>query len=340
MTMSEVFFLEVEDGQDDWEMLGEKVSEKVSEKFGEEDSVAVKLHFGERRSDTHLKPEFVRPIYDSLDSEEKCLTDCTVLYKGDRSFADTHKEVAEDNGFGFGKIVIADGQDGSHESKIDIEGGEHFEKVKIGKKMEEYDSLLAVSHMTGHGANGLGAALKNVGMGLGSKGGKLEMHSAFELKVDISGCTGCMTCIRNCPEDAISLVDGKAEIDHERCIGCGKCISVCPENAVRIPWGASSSRELQERIAEYTKGAVKGKKTYYINVMMDMTNECDCINTRQEKALEDIGILVSEDPVAIDQAAIDLIGEDAYGNGIDYEAQVRHAENLGLGSREYRLKEL
>ena len=338
--MSEVFLLEVEDGQDNWEELGKKVAEKVKRKFDAGDSVAVKLHFGERKSDTHLKPEFVRPIYESLDTEEKCLVDCTVLYKGDRSFADTHIQVAEDNGFGFGDIVIADGQEGDQESEIEIEGGEHFEKVKIGEKLEEYDSLLAISHMTGHGANGLGAALKNVGMGLGSKGGKLEMHSAFKLKVDRNSCTGCMTCIRNCPEDAIELVDGKAEIDHERCIGCGKCISVCPENAVRIPWGASSSRELQERIAEYTKGAVKGKKTFYVTVMMDMTRECDCINTRQEKCLEDIGILVSEDPVAIDQAAIDLIGEDAYGNGIDYEAQVRHAEKIGLGSREYQLREI
>lgn len=338
--MSDVHIIRVEDGQDNWEELGEKLAEKVEKKFGKEDTVAVKLHFGERKSDTHLKPELVKPVYDSLKVDKKCLMDCTVLYKGDRSFADTHKEVAKDNGFGFGDIVIADGQDGSHESEIEIEGGEHFEKVKIGEKLEEYDSLLAISHMTGHGANGLGAALKNVGMGLGSKGGKLEMHKAFNLKVNREICTGCMTCIKNCPEDAISLVEGKAEIDHERCIGCGKCISVCPEGAVKIPWGDSSAKGLQERIAEYTKGAVEGKKTFYVTVLMDMTKECDCMNINQEKYLEDIGILVSEDPVAVDQAAIDLIGNDAYRNGIDYEAQVRHAEKLGLGSREYQLREI
>lgn len=335
--MSEVYLLKA-DQFDNFKEAGEKTAEKLGEKFSEQDRVAVKLHFGERRSKTRLKPDFVKPIYGTLETNEKCLMDCTVLYKGDRSFADTHRKVAEDNGFGFGNIVIADGQEGDQEVEVEIDG-DHFKKVKLGEELGEYNSLLAVTHLTGHSANGLGAALKNVGMGLGSKGGKLEMHNAFNLKVDRGSCTGCMSCIQKCPEEAISLENRKAVIDHEKCIGCGKCISVCPSNAVKIPWGDSSSEELQERIAEYTKGALKGRKSYFITVMMDMTEQCDCMNIEQEKAVEDVGILLSEDPVAIDQAAIDLLGEDAFGNGIDYEAQVRHAEKIGIGEREYKLKE-
>ncbi len=320
--------------------LEEKIGGIVEKKFETEDSVALKLHFGERKSDTHLDPGFVETLYKKIPAEQKCLMDCTVLYKGDRSFADTHKEVAKDNGFNFGNIVIADGQNGTEENKISIENGKYFEDVKIGKKLENYSSLLVVTHFTGHVANGIGGALKNVGMGLGSKGGKLEMHNAFNLEVNKSMCTGCKTCILNCPEDAISIKNGKAEIDHEKCIGCGQCISVCPENAVKIPWGDSSSIELQEKIAEYAEGALKDKKCLFITVLKDITRDCDCTNRKQEKIIEDIGVLVSEDPVAIDQAAVDLVEEKGFKSRIDYSRQISHAEKIGMGKREYIIEEI
>ncbi len=336
--MSKVFLYSVEK-EEDTEKIAKKISEKTGKKFSEDDSVALKLHFGERRSDTHLKPEWVEPIYESLETDKKCLTDCTVLYKGDRAFADTHREVARDNGFDFGKIVIADGQDGREDINIPLENGKHFETVKIGEKIAEYDSMLAVTHFTGHVANGIGGALKNVGMGLGSKGGKLEMHNAFNLKVNRSRCTACGTCKVNCPEDAIT-VNGHAEIDHDVCVGCGKCISVCPEGAVKIPWGDSSAIGLQEKIAEYARGALKNKKTYFVTFLVNVTKDCDCTNRKQEKTIEDIGVLVSEDPVAIDQAAVDLVEEKGFDSRINYTEQIKHAEKLGMGQREYELVEM
>jgi hypothetical protein len=338
--MSKVYFFKIK--KQSPEILreaGKKISEVFSDFFGTEDKVAIKLHFGERKSKTHLNPVLVKAIYDRLVRKVKkvVLTDCNVLYKGERSLGSTHKKLAQDNGFDFAPILIADGEKGEDEMKIEL-GQKHFKEVKIGAGIKDFNSILAISHFTRHGGSAFGGALKNVGMGFGSKGGKLEMHQAFKLEINSEICVGCGICQRECPAGAIEILQGKAKIDFKKCIGCGRCIAVCPNGAVEIPWGASSSKDLQERIVEYAFGVLKGKKAFFVNVLLDITPSCDCINSIQKPMVPDIGILASEDIVAIDKASLDLVGKEKFeGPGVDPMIQINYAEELGLGKRDYQL---
>ncbi|MFP4116446.1 MAG: DUF362 domain-containing protein [Candidatus Aenigmatarchaeota archaeon] len=348
--MSEVYLWETDADSIDPEELVEKLKPFL-DKLPEEERVALKLHVGERNSDTHLKPDWIEPIYSFVDERNKdcALMDCTVLYNSPRALASSHREVARDNGFDFAPMVIADGEKGREETEAKIDG-EIFDSVKIGKALEDYGSLLVVSHLTGHLAAGFGGALKNVGMGLGSKAGKMEMHQTFELKVNGRKCVACGKCVENCPEGAISIKSSKlprtsksASIDHEKCIGCGGCIAVCPEGAVKIPWSSASRKELQKRIAEYALGVLKDKNSVFVNFLLNITKKCDCVNEKQNSMTEDIGVLVSEDPVAIDQASLDLVGKSKLmlkEMMVSPDLQVKHAEKIGLGEREYELKKL
>lgn len=341
--MTDVFYFDVKESDlKELRTAAKNLSKFYSSPFESDDDLVIKLHFGERNSDTHLNPDFVEEIYRNVKGnvEDCILTDCNVLYKGERSKGDTHKELAQDNGFDFAPVVIADGIRGEEEVVLNIDE-KHFGEVKVGGKLTDYDSILAVSHFTGHGANAIGGALKNVGMGLGSKAGKLAMHSAFNLMVDTDLCTACRNCIKHCPEETIEIVDGIAKIDQEECIGCGRCIAECSTGAVKIPWGGASSQELQERIVEYALGIIENWKMYYVNVLVDITEGCDCLNRKQDKMIEDVGVLVSCDPVAIDQASLDLVGKEKFEKrGLDPEIQIKYAEELGLGSRDYELKKV
>lgn len=336
--LSEVYFLETDGQSIDLEEDVKKVFEEFSDTINPEDKVAVKMHFGERKNDTHLDPDLVESIYENVDEKAKdsILMDCTVLYKSERSVASTHRNVARSNGFDFAPITIADGEKGEKElvKEVDLK---HFDEVKLGKDLEDYNYLLSIAHFTGHDASGVGGALKNIGMGLGSKGGKLEMHEAFNLKINEEDCIACGTCVENCPEDAISIESNSASIDREKCIGCGMCIAVCPEGAVAIPWGDSNTRTLQERIVEYAYGALSGRKNYFVNVLFNITPDCDCVNKKQKTIVEDKGILVSDDIVAIDQASIDLVGKENLKFDLDPEIQMKYAEKIGMGDRDYEL---
>lgn len=200
--------------------------------------------------------------------------------------------------------------------------------------------ILSVSHFTGHPITGFGGALKNIGMGLGAKEGKLEMHEAFDLEMDEEKCNACRTCVEICPADAISLKEDHAVIDLDDCLGCGECIAVCPPGAVDLPVEETSSVRLQERIVEYALGTLNGKKPLFISVLIDITELCDCLNIKQDPIVDDIGVLISEDPVAIDQASLDLVGEDKFKEDIDPNIQLRYAEELGLGERKYDLEKV
>ncbi|PTD93539.1 4Fe-4S ferredoxin [archaeon SCG-AAA382B04] len=340
--MSQVFYIKEDKNELNFKEIPEKLFEKFGNLFDKNDKTAIKMHFGERKSNTHLSPSLVEPIYDKINQNTKktSLMDCNVLYRGDRSIGSTHKKLAKENGFKFGNIVIADGEKGEDEISIEI-NQKNFDKVKVGRKLKNYNFLFSLAHLTGHEAAGYGGALKNVGMGLGSKSGKLEMHEAFNLEVERDECQACGTCIRECPEKAIRYVEGKANIDKEKCIGCGICIAVCPFEAIQIPWGDSSPRKLQERIVETAYGILQNKeKSLFMNVLYDITPECDCVNQEQECIVEDKGILISDDIVSIDQASLDLIGLKNFPEDIDSEVQVTYAEKLGMGERDYELKEI
>lgn len=342
--MSEVYFLKINKRTSKTlTKAGEKISKVFSDFFSPKDKVAIKLHFGERGSKTYLNPILVRAIYENLKKQVKkaVLTDCTVLYKSERSLGSSHKKLALDHGFGFAPILIADGENGDKETKIRI-NQKHFKEIKIGAGIKDFNALLAITHFTGHMSAGFGGALKNVGMGLGSKAGKLAMHQAFRLIINPKICRGCGTCQRRCPGQAITLKDGKAQIDYKKCLGCGMCISVCPFGAVGIPFPSSSSKDLQERVVEYVFGILKNRKAFFLNVLLNVTKRCDCFREEVQKPMvSDIGILASEDIVAIDQASLDLIGREKFQEvGIDPTIQIKYAQKLGLGERKYKLIEI
>jgi len=325
-----------------------KVLPGVEIKKGE--LVAVKLHFGEPGIYTYIRPIFISRIMRALrDTGGKAyLTDANTLYRGERSNAYDHLNTATAHGFCRpmidAPVVIADGLHG-HDYRLVAVKGKHFKTVKVASAIAEADKIIGIAHVKGHLATGFGGQLKNIGMGSGSRAGKQQMHSDLKPEVDPKKCKGCAKCVKNCLSEAIEMYEGKARIDKVKCVGCGECVATCMHGGIKVQWG-SPSQMVQEKIAEYTLGALSGKRYAFFNFVMDITPECDCFPWSGTKLGPDVGILASNDIVAIDQASVDLIikahGEDTFrkAHKIDWSAQLSHAEILGLGSRKYELEEV
>jgi uncharacterized Fe-S center protein len=317
-------------------------------KVGRESRVAVKVHFGERGNTRFVSPGNLRPIIGSLRkiNDNFFLTDANTLYRGMRLNATDHLKIAKEHGFDKlkTKIVIADGEKGDEEVDVEI-GKTIFSKVKIAKAVAESDILIAVSHFKGHMLFSFGGAIKNIGMGCGSRAGKLEMHSKIKPSVGVN-CIECGRCIEHCPVEAISDDGGKTRIDQEKCIGCAGCISVCESEAIDIPWHGATSRECMERCVEYAFGAMKEKQGLFVSFVNSITSDCDCMPDSRLIG-DDVGIVSSTDPVACDQAAYDLAlkkhnGRDIFKetHGMDGRHQLAYAERIGLGTRAYTLIEI
>ncbi len=312
----------------------------------EKDSrVAVKVHFGEKGNTGFVSPERLRPIIASLQKINRryFLTDANTLYRGMRLNAADHLRIAKEHGFGAlaTEIVIADGEQGADDAEVEI-GKKIFSSVKIARGIAEADAVIAVSHFKGHILFGFGGAIKNIGMGCGSRAGKLEMHSKIKPSVS-AACIECGACIESCPAGAISDEDGKTRIDHEKCIGCAGCIAVCGSEAIEIPWHGATSRECMERCAEYAFGALKGKQCLFLTFINRITSDCDCMPDSRVIG-EDVGVAASVDPVACDRAAYDLVlkkhgGRDIFkeATGVDGRHILDYAEQIGLGAKGYRL---
>ena len=149
-------------------------------------------------------------------------------------------------------------------------------------------------------------------------------------------------------EDDKMLSDLYVEILKDKCIGCGECLTVCNFSAVKYNWSIQSA-DIQCSMAEHALGVLQNKlnKSFFVTYLIDMTKDCDCINTSQEILIPDIGICASTDPVAIDQAALDLT-EEKNGKNIgklsfaqlDPYIQIKHAATIGMGNREYTLEKI
>ncbi|NLY52567.1 MAG: DUF362 domain-containing protein [Firmicutes bacterium] len=352
--VSKVWFAPVEDNPSK-----EDVAQKTLELYQaanfrsileEGDLVAMKMHFGEKNNTGYIKPDYLHPLIKALKDAgvKPYLTDANTLYRGERSNSVDHLMQAYAHGFGPENmgipVIIADGIRSKSYEEVPIDGV-HFKSVKIANDILHSDVLFVLSHATGHGGTGLGAAIKNIGMGSASRSGKQNQHSDVKPRILREVCRACRLCIKWCPVDAISMVDGKAEIDESICYGCAECTATCQFGAIEVNW-EGTSRALQEKMAEYAWGAVKDKRdkiacfTYLIHV----TKLCDCIGRAQPAVIRDVGILASYDPVAIDQAAVDLLAEAANKDLFydmwpenDYNAQLDHAERMGMGSRRYEL---
>lgn len=293
---------------------------------------AVKLHVGEAGNVNYVNPRYVNRLVDLIAEAggRAFLTDTTTLYAGRRFRADLHIALAREHGFDFSPMIIADGLYG--DDYVDIDG------AKVASLFGHVDYMFCVSHFKGHLNCGFGGALKNLGMGCSAKGGKLEMHSKSKPYIDDSLCTQCLICFEYCIHNAIIKNGERIKIEKKTCTGCAGCMSVCPEGAIKFSWDAVSS-DIQKGIARYAASAVKNKKVFYLNFLMNISPNCDCFHTNEPMIASDVGILASYDPVSIDQACYDLIKDaiDKRYPEVDPTEQLHFAEQFGAGERKYEI---
>ena len=288
--------------------------------------VAIKMHLGEPGNLAYLRPNYARAIVDVVRElgGKPFITDCNTLYVGGRKNGLDHLDSAYQNGFNPFQTgchtIIADGIKGLDEVEVPVEGGEYVKAAKIGRALMDADVVISLTHFKGHEEAGFGGAMKNLGMGGGSRAGKMEQHSDGKPVVDESLCIGCRQCAMICAHGAISfegtrereLPSGKvrtvnvAHIDHDRCVGCGRCIAMCNQDAIE-PANDTAVQSLNCKIAEYTKAVVDGRPCFHVSIAIDVSPNCDCHDENDTPIVGDIGMFASFDPVAIDQACIDAV---------------------------------
>jgi uncharacterized Fe-S center protein len=326
---------------------------------------AIKLHFGEPGNLAFLRPNYAAVIADVVKKlgGKPFLTDCNTLYVGGRKNALDHLDAAYQNGFSplttGCHVIIADGLKGTDEILIPVENGEYVKEAKIGRAVMDADVFISLNHFKGHECTGFGGALKNIGMGCGSRAGKMEMHSAGKPFVNAEVCIGCGRCIKICAHDAPSITSKKASIDHEKCVGCGRCIGVCPEDAVEAA-GDESFDILDKKIAEYSWAVLNGRPHFHISLVVDVSPYCDCHAENDMPIVPDVGMFASFDPVALDMACADAVNRQPVMSGsllaerehvhhdhftnvtpeTNWIVTLDHSVKLGLGNKEYELIEV
>lgn len=324
--------------------------------------VAIKLHFGEPGNLSFLRPNFARAVADRVKAlgGKPFLTDCNTLYVGRRKDALEHLTAANENGYSMlstgCQIIIGDGLKGTDDVEVPVNGGKILKTAFIGRAIMDADIFISLSHFKGHELTGFGGAIKNIGMGCGSRAGKMAMHCNGKPSVDAEKCVGCRTCTRYCAQGAISVTERKARIDHEKCVGCGRCIGVCNFSAIENAIDANSN-DVNSRMAEYAKAVVDGRPHFHISIVNQVSPCCDCHGENDAAVVPDIGIFASFDPVALDHACIDAVnaapiiassvlgqcdhaGHDHFTSihpVTDWRSQIAHAEAIGLGNGEYEL---
>lgn len=327
---------------------------------------AIKIHFGEPGCIAYLRPNYAKAVADEVKAlgGKAFLTDCNTLYVGGRKNALDHMDSAYVNGFNpFATgchVIIADGLKGTDDVLVPVPDGKYVKEAKIGRAIMDADILISLTHFKGHEQTGIGGALKNLGMGSGSRGGKMEMHSSGKPVVNDGLCIGCRACSRVCAHSAISYPGKKAAIDLSKCVGCGRCIGVCPKDAIEPKWGEEAFNILQAKIAEYAAAVVRGRPSFHISLICDVSPNCDCHAENDAAIVPNIGMLASFDPVALDQACADLclaaqpnlshtILEGmkdvsdvftAVHPDTDWREAIAEGERMGLGTSHYTLKKI
>lgn len=325
--------------------------------------VAIKMHFGELGNMAYLRPQYAKVVADLVKEQGGMpfLTDCNTLYPGSRKHALEHMDCANFNGFNTVttgcQIIIGDGLRGTDDVEVPVKNGEYIEKAKIGRAIMDADVFISLSHFKGHEATGFGGAIKNIGMGCGSRAGKMAMHSIGKPSIDAEKCRGCKTCTHYCAQSAISIgEDHKARIDHDLCAGCGRCIGVCNFDAISNAFDAESTI-LNERMAEYTKAVIQGRPHFHVSIVNQVSPYCDCHAENDAAVVPDIGMFASFDPVALDHACIDavnaapaistsVLGQCAHEHNdhftdihpkTNWRSQIEHAQKIGIGNVDYEL---
>ena len=329
--------------------------------------VAIKMHFGELGNLSYLRPNYAKAVADVV---KECggkpfLTDCNTLYPGSRKNALEHLDCANINGFNTittgCQIIIGDGLRGTDDITVPVRNGEYCKEAYIGRAVMDADIFISLTHFKGHESTGFGGALKNIGMGCGSRAGKMQQHNSGKPIVHEDLCRGCRRCAKECGSDAITYENGKAVINQDICKGCGRCIGACGFDAIENQnWDANEI--LGRKMAEYSQAVCDGRPTFHISLVRDISPNCDCHGENDAPILPDVGIFASFDPVALDQACVDAClhatpmpnsqlsdnlanphWHHHHDNFLDSNPNVRwketleHAEKIGLGTREYEL---
>ena len=332
--------------------------------------VAIKMHFGELGNLAFLRPNYAKVVADLCKEQGGLpfLTDCNTLYPGSRKNALEHMDCANLNGFwpmttGC-QIIIGDGLRGTDDVEVPVLNGEFCKTAKIGRAIMDADVFISLTHFKGHEATGFGGAIKNIGMGCGSRAGKMAQHADGKPQIDHDLCRGCRRCAKECGSDAISYVDRKAVIDYDKCKGCGRCIGACSFDAISSP-DDSANEMLDRKMAEYAQAVCQGRPCFHISLVQDISPNCDCHGENDAPILPDIGMFASFDPVALDQACADacLAAQPIPGSqlgdnlskadwhchhdnfkdsnpNVEWKATLEQAEKVGLGTREYELKRI
>ncbi|MBR2215778.1 MAG: DUF362 domain-containing protein [Selenomonadaceae bacterium] len=332
--------------------------------------VAIKMHFGELGNLAFLRPQYAKVIADLVKEQGgyPFLTDCNTLYPGSRKHALEHMDCANLNGFNPTttgcQIVIADGLRGTDEVEVPVKNGEYVKSAKVGRALMDADIVISLTHFKGHEMTGFGGAIKNIGMGGGSRAGKMEQHSSGKVSVNEELCRGCRRCAKECGSNAITYENNKAHINHDICKGCGRCIGACAFDAIsNDQWDAGDL--LDRKMAEYAQAICQDRPCFHVSLAVDISPNCDCHGENDAPILPNIGMFASFDPVAIDQACVDAAQKmtplpnsqladnlakpdwqhhhdhfmDSNPN-VHWKETLEHAAKIGMGSREYELVKL
>lgn len=353
-----VFFVEAH-SREDAAVLSDKADRVLRETgwvetIAPDAFVALKIHFGEKNNTGHIQAPWINGILRRVKERtgRAFLAETSTLYTGSRANAVDHIRLAWSHGFTPRAvedlpIVITDGLLGGDFEEVKIRAGS-VRAAKIASGIVRSDAMLCLSHVTGHVLTGVGAAVKNLGMGCAARPGKLEQHAVLHPRVSAKACRNCGMCLVFCPAGAIVQAEGHVVIDDVKCIGCGECLVACKTGAVQFRWDEDAPR-VQEKMAEYARAvhSLFPGRIAFVNFALRITKDCDCMATGQRPIVEDVGILASTDPVAIDKASIDLVleraGHDVFrkkGYDLDWSAQLRHGEKIGLGRTTYDLVKL
>ena len=331
--------------------------------------VAIKMHFGELGNISYLRPNYARAVVDVVKElgGKPFLTDCNTMYPGSRKNALEHLECAWQNGFtpltvGC-PILIGDGLKGTDDVAVPVAGGEYVKEARIGRAVMDADIFISLTHFKGHEMTGFGGAIKNIGMGCGSRAGKKEQHSSGKPYIKEDRCRGCRKCQKECANDGLVFDETarKMRISQEHCVGCGRCLGACNFDAIAFKNDAAVAL-LNRRMAEYAKAVVDGRPQFHISLVVDVSPNCDCHCENDVPILPNIGMFASADPLALDQACADAclaaqpipgsqlarhLAEPGFSDRHDHflnstpESEWRscleHAEKIGLGSRSYQL---
>ncbi|CAM4101895.1 DUF362 domain-containing protein [Treponema peruense] len=370
MEPSKVFFTDFRTTKDGG--LTEKLK-KLCRKAGianidfENKLTAIKMHFGEDGNLSFLRPEYARAVADLVKElgGKPFLTDCNTLYPGCRKNAVDHLDIAARHGFlqittGC-PVIIGDGLKGTDEVDVPVRNGEYCKTAHIGRAIMDADVFISLSHFKGHEATGFGGTCKNIGMGCGSRAGKMDQHNSGKPVVNQDACRGCKMCAKECGSDAISFDSKKAFINQDLCKGCGRCIGACNFDAIYNP-NSSANEDLDRKMAEYTMAVCDGRPCFHINMILDVSPWCDCHAFNDAPLIPNIGMAASFDPVALDQACSDMCQKaarfqntritDHSAKGIKmtgdlwkdstrdsvWDETLIHAQKIGLGTREYVLE--